>query len=224
MFELAAAILGTATAGIVGSAGARWWALNRRWQRFKTRVAAQHATLEEWAKPRGWRIGDGADFRLIELADNVAGLAGVPGDWDIKPGEEAGEVRITRWQFGTVLAQETPHGRLVLGGCWRDDDDGREHRIFASLSTDGVFAPFTLDRLSGGRLHREGAPPIIDDGRDVDDIIEGFGVGARLRFLADRILLTVPGWMPPETAEMLAALLVDLHKRLPRRPQLGPLR
>jgi hypothetical protein len=187
----------------------------------------RHQELSAWARAHDWQAFEGIDLRHIDEAERVSGLIGEPRDWDIYDERSAGnEGRAPtvpkRWAYGTILMRQVAAGHLVVIGCWREGE--ASHHIVAALRTDGVFSPYTLDALGRGRFHQEGSPPLLDQGPALRDIVAALQAPARLRFLDNKILLFTPGWLTGDMAEKLAELLFALHRRLPRRPDLGPMR
>jgi hypothetical protein len=187
----------------------------------------RHQELSQWARKHDWQAFEGIDLRYIDEAERVSGLIGEPRDWDIHDdssasGEGSAPTVPKRWAYGTILMRQVAAGRLLVIGCWRDGE--ASHHIVSALCTDGVFSPYTIDALGRGRFHEEGAPPLLDRGPALREVFAGLQTPARLRFLDSRIFLYTPGWLTGDMAEKLAELLFGLHRRLPRRPDLGPLR
>jgi hypothetical protein len=199
----------------------------RRNRLLREEAERRHQKLKQWAQAHDWQAFEGIDLRYIDDAERVSGLTGEPRDWDIhdeSPAGRNGSVPTVpkRWVYGTILMRQVAAGHLRVIGCWREGE--ASHHVFAALRTDGVFSPYTLDALGRGRFHEEGTPPLLDDGPAIRAVFVDLHRPARLRFLDNTIFLYTPGWLTGDMAEKLAERLFGLHRRLPRRPDLGPLR
>lgn len=193
-------------------------------ERLRKRARAEHDALVTWAQANGWRAYEGVDLKYAEIADRITGLSGQPGDFLTGSLVVAGNDNFApskKWEYGTILARSDAAGEMVVLGCWHEGET--QHYLFGSLHTDGPFSPYTADCLRAGTVHEDGTAPALDDFAPARFFAE-LELPSRLRFLDGRILLRTPGWLSEERILDIASRLSTLHKSLPRRPDLGPMR
>lgn len=187
--------------------------------------------LEEWAADKEWCVVEGIDLHFAEIADRITGLVGVPRDWAFSRGERdptrddptiVGSTQ--KWIYGPILIRQVAAGELIIVDSWPDGDGS--HHVFASMDTDGVFSPFTLDLLLSDdqRIYVQGKQPLASETLDLPQLLGALPRPVRLRMVNRQILLYVRGALSPALAEEIAERLQRLHEHLPERPDLGPMR
>lgn len=195
----------------------------------KTRSLQRHAELVHeqlvaWAAETDWRIADGSDVRSVDDAERLTGLAGFPGDWNLRISRDKRErdeyAPIKKWVYGTFLTRDTAFGRVTIIGCWREQST--TYNVFAALSGASHSSPFTIDVLEGSAPIRDGTPPPTCDEAELRAALAELAAPGRLRFLGGEILIHTTSWLSAELAEDLCRRLLALYRVLPHGPSLGP--
>ena len=214
--------------GLVGGVLGLVHAARRRgpYRRLLQRARLQHDELRRWVEHTDWKLCEGTEFDAHDVAEHITGLSGEPLDWSISARLPSAPDRVhgplARWEYGSVMTRQTATGPLVVVGCWREDHGN--HHVFGSLRTDGVFERYTVDFYGDYPVHYEGRQPELSDGPSLVALLAPLPRPVRLRLVRDRILLYCPGWLSPARLEEVSDLVLAIHRRLPRRPDGGPMR
>jgi hypothetical protein len=217
--------------GLLAPLAVSLWLRPRSVRKRRQQADATYRELEQWAADKEWRVVEGIDLHFAEIADRITGLVGVPRDWAFHYGERdptrddptmAGSSQ--KWIYGPILVRQVATGELVIVDSWPDGDGS--HHVFASMDTDGVFSPYTLDLLISNdqRIYVQGKQPLASEILDLPQLLDGLPRPVRLRMVNRQILLYARGALSTALAEGIADRLQRLHEHLPGRPDLGPMR
>jgi len=191
-------------------------------------LPAPSSALSAFADENGWRLFAGDDKQIKGEAWKLFALAGPPSLEVLYALKAMDPVQLAKepeayyrepWQTVALLRRDTGDGPQTVVGARAY---GGTKAVIACLGTQATVDHFGLDIVGwDAKVYASGEAP---DGIEFNDVLTGLSAPLRLRFAEGTLLLRVPGAMTPELVKTLLDRLEMVRQKLPRRPDLGPLR